>query len=207
MKKCILLFAVFLLCGALAQAQREEGTRFVNTQLTGLDFGKFSIKPEGASETQDLTTLGLNLSAGQFIRENISLGVSLNYLNLDLDGGSEITMFSIGAGLRYYLESNLFGGGGLNLVSLTFKEGQDDTKTTPILFFLEGGYSYHITERIAIEPALNYAVKISGEIEGGGFGNGGDWDDWKSSTKTNGSSGMDYDLTRIGLTVGIIIYF
>ena len=205
MKKCYAsLMVLFLLAffGTNAYAQFEEGDRFINTQLTGLDIAKWDFSMEGDPESSEFTQFGLNLSGGQYFQDEMAAVVTLGYLSVSPDEGGSLSALSLTAGVRRHFGSNLFVGGGLSLNSIKLEDdygGTNDMKAYMIA--LEAGYAYFITDRIAIEPGLNYAYKFAGKISA-------DYDDSDSWLKTEpASDGVDFDLTRMGFSVGVSYYF
>lgn len=207
MKKIIISFvllAFITLCCTQAFSQMEKGTRFINASLTGIDFSKWDIKPDGGDESLEISQFGLNLSGGQFLNENLALKVSLGYLStgLSVDGDDMVDLRAfIGmAGVRYQLESGWFFGGGLGLSSFTLEPaGDSETKFKATMLGLEGGYAFFLSDRIAIEPSLIFNKSLSTEVE-----LGEDDFDWK--TDPNDNDKIEFDLTQIGFSIGITIF-
>lgn len=201
------LFAILVVIALLAvscaevNAQRTKGTKFLSPQLTGLDFGSYKLKPEGSSESMKLTQFGLNLAGGQFISDDLALKANLGYMMIKPEDQGSLSLFTLGAGIRYYLPSNFFGGIGLSYNSFTNKqddyydEDEDEMveggkmTASAIMVPLEIGYSLNITEKIAFEPSLNYSLSLSGK------------------TKYDGNDGGDFDVNRFGISLGITIFF
>ena len=195
--KLLIVLLLFAFLGSTAHAQFQEGDRFVSTQLTGLDITKWTFSMEGDSESSDFTQIGLNLSGGQFIQENLAVVATLGYLSVDPDDGDGLKAYSITGGVRYHVGGPFFGGAGLNYSKIDLNNSA--TTVNAFMIALEAGYSYFITERLAIEPGVNYALKLAGKIK-----TGGNDDIW---LKTEPADGVDFDLTRMGLTVGITFFF
>jgi hypothetical protein len=186
----LVVLALLAMSCAKVDAQREAGTKFISPQLTGLDFGSYKMTPDGSDESMDLTQFGLNLAGGQFVVDNLAVKANLGYMMLKPEDSGTFSLFTIGAGVRYYLPSNLFGGFGLSQNMLTIKD-PDDTKMTmsALMAALEVGYSINITEKVAFEPSLNYGLSLSGK------------------TKVDGEDGGDFDVNRFGLSLGITVFF
>jgi len=205
MKKCYAIFVmlfVFGLAAPTANAQFEDGDRFINTQLTGLDIAKWDFSMEGDPNSSEFTQFGLNLSGGQYFQDEMAAVVTLGYLSVSPDEGGSLSALSLTAGVRRHFGSNLFVGGGLSLNSIKLEDdygGTNDMKAYMIA--LEAGYAYFITDRIAIEPGINYAYKFAGKISA----DVSDDDIWLKSEPT--SDGVDFDLTRMGFSVGVSYYF
>ncbi len=203
MKKCygiLVLFFFFGLFVPTAQAQFEEGDRFINTQLTGLDIAKWDFSLEGDSESSEFTQFGLNLSGGQFIQDDLAVVVTLGYLSVSPDNGGKFSSLSFTGGVRYHFGSNFFGGAGLSLNSIKLDDNGASNEMKAYMFALDGGYSYFITERLALEPGVSYAIKFAGDISA-------NVDDDVFLKSEPQSDSMDFDLSRMGLTLGITFYF
>ena len=148
-----------------------------------------------------LTQFGLNLAGGQFIKDDLAITANLGYMMFKPEDTGTFSVFTIGAGVRYYLPSNLFGGIGLSHNSATMKseryydeeydEYEDGEKITfsALLVAFEAGYSINLTENIAFEPSLNYSLSLSGKA------------------KSDGVEMGDFDLSRFGISLGITVFF
>ncbi len=196
--KFLIVLLLLALIGSTAHAQFQEGDRFISTQLTGLDISKWTFSMEGDSESSDFTQIGLNLSGGQFIQEDLAIVVTLGFLSVQPDDGDGLKAYSLTGGVRYHFGGPFFGGAGLNYSKIDLDNGSSTANA--MMFALEGGYSYFITERLAVEPGVNYAIKFAGKIKTG------DNDDiWLKTDPA--SDGIGFDLKRMGLTVGITFFF
>ena len=205
MKKCYAsLMVLFLLVffGTNAHAQFEEGTSFINAQLTGLDIAKWSFSMEGDDHTSEFTQFGLNLAGGHYFQDDMAAVLTLGYLSVSPDEGGSLSALSLTAGVRRHFGSNFFVGGGLSLNSIKLEDDFGSTNDLKAyLIALEAGYTYFLSERVAIEPGINYAYKFAGKISA-------DFDDSDIWLKTEpASDGVDFDLTRMGFSVGISYYF
>jgi hypothetical protein len=197
----LVVLALLAMSCAKVNAQREAGTKFISPQLTGLDFGSYKMKPDGSDESTSLTQLGLNLAGGQFVIDNLAVKANLGFMMLKPEDSGTFSMFTIGAGARYYLASNLFGGLTLSHNSLTVKEEDyydeflDETEDgekmsmSALMAALEVGYSLNITEKVAFEPSMNYGFSLSGK------------------TKVDGEDSGDFDISRFGISLGITVFF
>lgn len=205
MKKCYAsLMVLFLLVffGTNAHAQFEEGTNFINAQLTGLDIAKWEFSMEGDEGSSEFTQFGLNLAGGHYFQDDMAAVLTLGYLSVSPDEGGSFSALSVTAGVRRHFGSNFFVGGGLSLNSIKLEDDLGSTNDlTAYLVALEAGYTYFLTERVAIEPGINYAYKFAGEISA----DYNDDDIWLKSEHT--SEGVDFDLTRMGFSIGIAYYF
>lgn len=205
MKKCYMFLAMLLIyafSGSNAFAQFEEGTNFINAQLTSLDIAKWEFSMEGDDHTSEFTQLGLNLAGGHFFQDDMAVVVTLGYLSVSPDDGGSLSSLSLTGSVRRHFGSNFFVAGGLSLNSIKMEDEYGSTNDlTAYLVALEAGYSYFLTERITLEPGINYSHKFAGEISM-------DFDEddvWKKTEPA--SDGMDFDLKRMGFTVGLSFYF
>lgn len=201
MKKCyaslMVLFLLFFF-GTNAHAQFEEGTNFINAQLTGLDIAKWEFSMEGDEDSSEFTQFGLNLAGGHYFQDDMAAVLTLGYLSVSPDEGGSFSALSLTAGVRRRFSSNFFVGGGLSLNSIKLEDDFSNNDLKAYLIALEAGYTYFLTERVAIEPGINYAYKFAGEITA-------EDDIWLKSEHDSDSVG--FDLTRMGLSIGISYYF
>jgi len=152
MKKFIItIVAATFACAAFAQTseQLKKGSILIHASSTSMDF-KFT----------NGTTFGINAAGGYFIMDKLAVigGIGTQVM----DGG---TMFTIGAGARYYFlplgEGALFGSGKFNLST---GGGQ-----TIFGIGLEGGYAFFLNRYISIEPLLylNIPFKEGAKVDVG----------------------------------------
>ena len=139
MKKLALLFCL-LVATTAAQAQFEKGKWIVNPSLTGLDFSH--------DTGTDKTSLGLEAQGGAFVVDNVALllrmGASWNA------SGSDVDIYTIGVGVRYYFDQvGVFVGTNVN-VDRWNSSYFDDTKLS---LGLEAGYAFFLSRTVTIEPA------------------------------------------------------
>ncbi len=204
MKKSYLILTSLLLialCHTAAHAQYEEGKWFLNAQLSGLDFSKWSFSMEDDDETNKFTQFGLNFSGGRYFQDNMAGVLSVGYLSIAQEDGMDVTAFSVSAGVRRHFGSNLFGGAALSMNSIKLDSGWGDGQSVnAFMFGVNAGYAIYISERVAIEPGINYAIKFAGKIKM----EEDDYDYYKSEDHSS-SDGIGFDLSRMGFTVGITI--
>jgi hypothetical protein len=144
MKKIILSICMIVVA-VTAHAQFEQGKWLVNPSLTGLDLSYDS--------GTDKTSFGFEAKGGTFLIDNFALlvhaGASWN------SGGSDIDIYSMGVGGRYYLDQvGVFLGADVNIDRWEWT-GDDDSK---ISFGLEAGYAYFLSRTVTIEPAVYWNV-------------------------------------------------
>jgi hypothetical protein len=152
MKKLLLAFsAAFMMFSASAQI--EKGTVFVGASSS---FGVNSYNPSGNGD--NTTSVNLNLKAGYFVIENLTVGLNFGYDHSSTgDNSSSSTKFGIFG--RYYFMGKVFAGLGVNSVS---NSPGDSSAEIPI----EVGYAAFITKNIAIEPSLNFVKGDGGNTFG-----------------------------------------
>ena len=93
MKK-LALFVCLLVVTVAAQAQFEKGKWILNPSITGLEFSH--------DTGTDKTSFGLEAKGGAFLLDNIALlvhaGAAWN------TGGSDLDVYTLGVGGRYYFD-------------------------------------------------------------------------------------------------------
>jgi hypothetical protein len=109
----------------------------------------------------NLSILTLDLKAGYFVIDNLALGLSFGYEKYSLDD-SEESLTSFGLFGRYYVNGKIFVGAGYS--SSKF-EDSDAANSLPF----EVGYAAFITDNIAFEPSISYAIGV-GDNESNTFG-------------------------------------
>lgn len=138
MKK-VLFLLLFVLTAGVAHAQFEQGTKFVNTSLTGLNM-----------QFNNDFKLGVEAKGGMFFADDwaFTLGAGIDY------GSSKLNSIYGGAGIRYYIEQNgLFLGAGVKYV-------HQDSNYNDILPGVELGYCFFLNKDISIEPSLYYDISV-----------------------------------------------
>ena len=155
MKKKIatLLFGLMSVVAANAQYTQDtppfgQGKLYFGTAMSGFDIGSKASK----------FAVDLSVKGGYMLTDNIlALGdVSYNYLK-DADG-----IFSIGAGLRYYIEQNgIFLGAGAKLYDMT-----NDLDFQPNLSL---GYAFFLSRTVTIEPELYFNLSTK-DIDNSNYG-------------------------------------
>lgn len=183
MKKYILM-AVALLSTLAINAQFEQGTKYVNANVTGLGLS-FS---QGAK-----VNFGIGAEGGYYVRDNWMIKA-----NLELDHKHKRNDFTLGAGFRYHFSKNgIFVGAGLaydysyrgnDAVEITtqipvetiVKNELGDvvntttnyidytiTKTAPAEKFnsfcipIEVGYTFYLNHHLAVEPSVYYKMSLN----------------------------------------------
>lgn len=145
MKK-LALFVCLLVVTVAAQAQFEKGKWIVNPSVTGLELSH--------DTGTDKTSFGLEAKGGAFLLDNVALlvhaGASWN------TGGSDIDVYTLGVGGRYYFDKvGVFLGADVNVDRWDWGHDLDDTKFS---FGLEAGYAFFLTRTVTIEPAAYWNI-------------------------------------------------
>ena len=155
MKKKILTLIVGIMSTMAVNAQSTydtppfgQGKTYVGASMSSFDIGSV------------MSTFHIDLSAkgGYLLTDNIlALGdVSYNYMK-DADG-----IFSIGAGLRYYIEQNgIFLGAGAKLADMT-----NDLDFQPNISL---GYAFFLNRTVTIEPELYFNLSTK-DIDNSNYG-------------------------------------
>lgn len=139
MKKFLLL--LLLLVGSLsAQAQFEQGKKYVSASISGLGLSY------SASEK---FRLGLDAGAGYFMADCLLLRGTLSY-----EHTRQIDDVSVGLGVRYYFDQcGVFVGAGGEYVHYT--PNNNDVRIP-----LEVGYAFFLNRYITLEPSLYYKMAL-----------------------------------------------
>lgn len=142
MKRMILAMLLVMATATSMFAQFEQGKKYVNASLTGLDLS--------FSDLKDMA-LGLDANAGYFLEQDIML-----LANVGFDASnSDVNDFHLGAKARYYIEQNgLFLGAGVQYLHM--KKNINDVQLTP-----EVGYCYFLNRYITVEPSLYFDMSLS----------------------------------------------
>ncbi len=155
-----------------SNAQTEQGGWLVSGSS---NLGFSSAKHKDADDA--LTSFNINAKVGNFIMENLALGLDLGYVSLK-QGDAELSTTEIGGFARYYVGGTFFLGAGY--IATSTGDGSDNDNVTGSWINIEGGYPIFLGDNIAIEPALEYNI-------GGGDAN--------------------EDVSGFGLNFGFTLYF
>ena len=153
MKKTIALFFAAMVCTLTASAQFQEGKGYIGASLTGL-----YLHYNG----NDDFNIGLQAQGGYLFADNL-----LGYGQVALQTSANKAVadrYSVGVGLRYYLEDNglFFGAGG--------KWVHANHSYNDIMPTVEVGYAYFINRSVTIEPALYYEQSFRDHSDYSTFG-------------------------------------
>lgn len=139
------LLAVAFLMTVAANAQFEQGKKYISASFSGLD-----LNYNGTSEF----SVGFETKAGYLVEDNLMVLGTLGYNHI---GGDDSTpdRFSVGAQGRYYIIQN-----GIYLgVGATYKHGNHNYND--FMPMVEVGYAFFINRHVTIEPALYYEQSIN----------------------------------------------
>jgi hypothetical protein len=141
MKKSLLLL-LFAVVSMSSFAQFEKGTKYVGASLTGLNLSYSSGEKFG---------LGLQATGGYFFADSWMAIGKLEYNHQWQSAPlNDINAVSVGAGARYYFQSNgIYLGAGLQYKHAAVNA---DYLQLP----LEVGYCYYLNQYVSIEPAIYF---------------------------------------------------
>lgn len=140
------LVACLLVAAVSVKAQFEKGKWIVNPSITGLELSH--------NTEMDRTSFGLEAQGGAFLLDNVALllraGASWN------SGGSDVDIYGLGVGGRYYISSvGVFLGANVNVDRWDWGSNLDATKYS---FGLETGYAFFLSRTVTIEPSVYWNV-------------------------------------------------
>ena len=149
MKKALFLSALVLglLVSLNSQAQTEEGSWYLGGN-SNLSFASTSYEGYGSE-----SAFNIGIKAGNFVTDDIMLGASINFIDLDGDNMTIIGLFG-----RYYIEKFFLGGG-----FYSTKLSGWDSSLNSIGF--EAGYAIFLNDFVSIEPSVVYELGI-GDYDG-----------------------------------------
>ena len=147
MKKLFLTsFTVFLFLGT-AVAQIDQGTIYVGGSAN------VNYRSEDIDVIDDNANfLNIGVAGGYFVGDDFLLGASFGYNGIGL-GGIDDSQTSLGAFFRYYFSTPVFVGLGYDRVDPIAGDNQS-------FIPLEVGYAAFITETVALEPSVSYALGV-----------------------------------------------
>jgi len=160
-------FAVGCLLVTTVSAQTlSKGSIFVDPTLTNLGLNSVTIGINDDSQT--FSRFGLQATGGYVIMDDLAIvgGVGFQSGKYESSGASLVDIF---AGARYYVIPNMFVGANALLGNLSINNKEDDSysdkiKGNTLSVQLNGGYSYFLSERFAVEPSISYTLGLSTKI-------------------------------------------
>lgn len=137
MKK-ILIIMFALLATITANAQFEEGKKYIGASLSGLN-----LSYNGSKEL----SLGVNATAGLFVADNLLL---YGQAGFDHPGKDIDNTLNAGVGGRYYITQNgIFLGANTKFI-------HSSGNYNDFMPGVEIGYAFFISHTVTIEPSLYY---------------------------------------------------
>jgi len=132
-----------------AFAQFEEGTKYLNVSLSGLDL----------SYQKNQFHFGTQAKAGYFFADELMAYAEVGYDFNNIKGDhNDTNTFTLGAGARYYILQN-----GIYL-NLGAKYGHTcccATSTDNIYLTPEVGYCFYLNHYLSVEPAVYYDMSLN----------------------------------------------
>ncbi|MBQ8711428.1 MAG: outer membrane beta-barrel protein [Prevotella sp.] len=150
MKKKLVLFVAAMMVSLASHAQFEEGKVYANAGFSGLDLNYNSTSK---------WNLDLSAKVGYLFMQDW-MAVAEGQWGIHQEASND---FSLGAGLRYYIEQN-----GLYLgVGARYKHtcGYDDFVPNVNL-----GYAFFLSRTVTVEPELYYDMSTKSFKDYSGFG-------------------------------------
>ncbi|MBQ2270111.1 MAG: hypothetical protein II338_07720 [Bacteroidaceae bacterium] len=139
MKKCLTLLLLFV-ATLSANAQFEQGTKFVGASLSGLNL---------SYSGNEKFRFGLDAEAGYFVADCVMLKAYVGY-----EHTKAIDDVRVGAQARYYFRQNgIYLGAGAEYNHFT-------PKNNDIMIPVEVGYAFYINHYLTIEPAVYYKMSL-----------------------------------------------
>lgn len=140
MYKKLLLTVVALMMSVAGFAQFEQGKMYANANVSGMN-----LSYTGA----DKWKFDFGSKLGYMMEDSWMVTAQLNLMCRNHDTSS----FSLGAGLRYYVEQNgLYVGAGANFSRFSV----DGDGTSDFLPTVQIGYTYFLSKTVTIEPEFYY---------------------------------------------------
>ena len=142
MKKILSLLLLLAGCTLGAHAQFEQDTKYVNASLSNVGIGY---------NDRDQFHGGINLEGGYFFEDNwmVRAEIGANHRGVK---NNDITL---GAGVRYYFDSN-----GVSLgtgIEYMHKNVNENDLRLPFTL----GYTFYLNHYLAIEPQLFYKLSVN----------------------------------------------
>lgn len=139
MKK-VLIALLFLMAGMQANAQFEQGKKYVSASLSGLGLSYSS---------NEKFRLGLDADAGYFVGDCLMVRANVGY-----EHTPHVDDVRIGAGARYYfLQNGIYLGAGAEYNHFT-------PSNNDLMIPLEVGYAFFLNRHVTVEPALYYKMSL-----------------------------------------------
>ena len=163
----LLIFAGCLLAAAASAQTLPAGSIFVSPTLTNLSFNAITVSYEG--EKESFSRYGLQATGGYAIMDDLAIVGGLGFQGGSYDG-SAITVLNLFAGARYYVIPSLFAGANFTLGTASVNNKLDSDydssfKANTLGVELNAGYTYFLSDKVAIEPSLSYMLGLSTKVQ------------------------------------------
>lgn len=159
MKKIIVAVSALVL-GTSAMAQTDKGGWMFGA---GSDFSFVSSKFD-SEQDESASDMNLNVSAGYFVMDNLSVGLGLGYGSSKEAGADDaVSSFVVGPMVRYYLPMKVFGQLSYQIGSVS--AGGEKLYSTGDLG-IGVGYAAFLNDNISIEPMVRYDMTSAKPDEG-----------------------------------------
>ncbi len=140
MKKIATLLLFFAAVFSTANAQFEQGKKYVGASVSGLGLSYSS---------NEKFNMGLNAHAGYFIADCLMANATIGY-----EHKHDFNDVSLGAGLRYYFDQNgIFLGAGAEYCHI-------DKSNNDVFIPVTAGYAFFINRYLTIEPSVYYKMSL-----------------------------------------------
>ena len=164
MKKIVTVVSALVL-GTAAMAQTDQGGWVFGA---GSDFSFVSAKFDSEQE-ESSSDMNLNIGAGYFVIDNLSVGLTFNYgSNKEAGADDASSSMLVGPVVRYYLPMKIFGQLSYQIGSIS--AGGEKLYGTGDLG-IGVGYAAFLNDNVSIEPMVKYDMTSYSPEEGDG-GNG-----------------------------------
>lgn len=144
MKKSFISFALMLIGCLCANAQFEQGKKYIGASLSNISMNY--------SKAND-SSFGLNLNGGYFLDNEFLVKGEVGYNNVGKTSALNFT-----AGARYYFERNGIFVGAAGELQWREHFGERNHGKTLLYMPVEVGYAFFINRHVTVEPSVYYKV-------------------------------------------------
>ncbi len=140
MKKIVSLLLLFVAVFSTANAQFEQGKKYVSASVSGLGL---------SYNSNEKFNLGLKAHAGYFISDCLMANATIGY-----EHKHDFNDVNLGAGLRYYFDQNgIYLGAGAEFSHI-------DKRNNDVFIPVTAGYAFFINQHLTIEPSVYYKMSL-----------------------------------------------
>ena len=144
MKKALLSLALLLTGGLCANAQFEQGKKYIGASLSNVNLNYSKAKD---------SNFGMNLNGGYFLDDEFLVRGELGY---NYEG--KTNALNLQAGARYYFERNGIFVGAAGELQWREHYGPRNHGKTLVSTPVELGYAFFINRHVTVEPSVYYKV-------------------------------------------------